>query len=300
MKTIRDAHFQKDWIDMTPQIPEPCIDWIAEKYLDVSYGPASLQKMDIYLPAQHGESCPLVVLVHGGGFCACDKRDWHLYPGFYALQAGFALASVNYQLSPEVRFPTPLDDLKTALRFLREHAVQYSISTRDVFLYGTSAGGNLVTLAAFQNAGTAQGVCGVAALCPLLDFEAQWHYLRTMTPAIPEREILCNAMIDYLGASPEQDRQTALRASTAMYITEAAPPFYIQHGTLDPAVPVAQAYQFAQQLREKCGEGNVHLDILEGVAHAGGGPEFLEEEHIAPILAFFRALCHKSEEEAAT
>jgi len=33
---------------------------------------------------------------------------------------------------------------------------------------------------------------------------------------------------------------------------------------------------------------------MEGVAHAGGGPEFLEEEHILPILGFFRALCRET------
>lgn len=290
MKTIRDAHFVPEWIDMAPEVPVPRIDWIAEKHLDLAYGAHPLQTLDLYLPSNAQKLLPLVVLVHGGGFCLCDKRDWHLYPGFYALREGFALASVNYRLAPEARFPAPVDDLKEAVRFLRAHAQQYGLRTDDVFLYGTSAGGNLVTLTGLQNAGTQEAVAGVAALCPLLDFENQWAFMEKLDLDAATLEMLRQSAVQYLGTTPEADAALARRASAREFITPKAPPFYIQHGTLDPAVPVVQSQEFAAQLRA-AGSGNVTLDIMEGVAHAGGGPEFLEEEHIVPILEFFRGLC---------
>ena len=292
MKTIRDAHFVPEWIDMQPEVPVPRIDWIGEKYLDLAYGPDPLQTLDLYLPPRvDAEPLPLVVLVHGGGFCLCDKRDWHLYPGFYALRQGFALASVNYRLAPAVRFPAPAEDLKTALRFLRENAEGYGLRRGDVFLYGTSAGGNLVTLVGLQNAGTPEAVAGVAALCPLLDFENYWAYVRELDLPAGMLEELKKAAAWYLGTEPEADPALARRAGAAAYLTAKAPPFYVQHGTADPGVPVQQSIEFTRRLREVCGEDAVRLDLLEGVAHAGGGPEFLEEEHIAPILDFFRSLC---------
>lgn len=294
MKTIRDAQFVPAWIDMTPQVPEPRIDWIEEKYLDLAYGEDPLQRLDLYLPPHAEKPLPLVVLVHGGGFCLCDKRDWHLYPGFYALREGFALASVNYRLAPAARFPAPVEDLKTALRFLRAQAGRYGLRTQDVFLYWTSAGGNLVTLAGLQNAGTPEAVAGVAALCPLLDFENQWAYVQAMEGEAAVREMFLASAVQYLGAAPSEDAPLARRAGAREYITPKAPPFYLQHGTLDPAVPVEQAREFAAQLRAVCGGGAVTLDLMEGVAHAGGGPEFLEEEHILPILGFFRALCRET------
>ena len=101
----------------------PRVDWIREKKLDVAYGGDPLQKMDIYYPNEvQKESYPVVILVHGGGFAMCDKRDWHVYPGFHALGRGFALVSVNYRLVPQVSYPAESDDLKRAVLYLRKHA----------------------------------------------------------------------------------------------------------------------------------------------------------------------------------
>ena len=51
MKTIRDAQFVPAWIDMTPQVPEPRIDWIEEKYLDLAYGEDPLQRLCLLYPS---------------------------------------------------------------------------------------------------------------------------------------------------------------------------------------------------------------------------------------------------------
>lgn len=290
MKTIRDAKFVPQWIDLEPQIPEPRIDWIETKHLDLAYGTDPLQRLDLYLPP-HSGPLSLVVLVHGGGFALCDKRDWHLYPGFYALREGFALASVNYRLAPAARFPAPVEDLKAAIAFLRERAEEYGLRREDVFLYGTSAGGNLVSLAGLQLAGTRDQVRGVAALCPLLDFEDQWVYLEKAPLDEATRAMMKAAAVQYLGAAPSEAAELARRAGARAWLTPQSPPFYIQHGTLDPAIPVEQARNFARSLQELCGADRVVLDVIEGAAHAGGGPEFLEQEHILPILAFFKGLC---------
>lgn len=276
---------------MGPEVPVPRTDWIRRQYRDLAYGPEALQRLDLYLPNDAAGALPVVVLVHGGGFCACDKRDWHLYPGFYALQRGFALASVNYRLAPAAKFPTPVEDVKEAVRFLRVHAREYGLSGEKMFLYGTSAGGNLVAVAGLQNAGTPEAVQGVAALCPILDFEDQWRYLNGLPGGDPMRGMLEGAAVQYLGGTPEQMPELARSAGAFGFITAQAPAFYLQHGTQDPAIPVEQTRSFAQALRAAGTRRPVVLNILEGVAHAGGGPDFLEEEHIAPIFDFFLEQC---------
>ena len=208
-------------------------------------------------------------------------------PAFYALQRGFALASVNYRLAPAAKFPTPVEDVKKLSAFLRVHAREYGLSGEKMFLYGTSAGGNLVAVAGLQNAGTPEAVQGVAALCPILDFEDQWRYLNGLPGDEPMRGMLEGAAVQYLGGTPEQMPELARSAGAFGFITAQAPAFYLQHGTRDPAIPVEQTRSFAQALRATGTRRPVVLDILEGVAHAGGGPDFLEEEHIAPIFDFF-------------
>jgi len=285
MKTIRDAKFVAEWINMEPMVPEPRIDWIDKKYLDIAYGDDPLQKFDLYMP-DDDKPVPLVILVHGGGWCCCDKRDWHLYPGFYALKKGFALASINYRLAPAVQFPKPLEDVKSAINYIRDHASELGVRKEDIFLYGTSAGGNLVALAGLQNAGSKNAVSGVAALCPLIDFENQCKYWEIYHDIASEYVTLSRSQLrDYLGEESYKE------AGTKKHITKEAPPFYIQHGTLDPAVPFIQSYNLANQLREVCGKEQVVFDILDNTGHAGGGPEFLEKEHIIPIFDFFLKYC---------
>ena len=299
MSTIRDAHFIPEWIDMGPQVPEPKIDWIKEKYLDLKYGDDPLQAIDLYLPNDRPAGpLPVLVLVHGGGFALCDKRDWHVYPGFFALGEGFALASVNYRLTPTVRVPAPVYDLKAALTWLRAHAEQYGLDKENFFLYGTSAGGNLVSVAALSDAAgklaqpgaepgkPAYNVRAVANLCGLVDFEGFWQVISTLPLPEEMKQMFAATARDYLGVMPDEDPAMAQTAGAAAYVTSKAPPFYIQHGTADPAVPLAQALALAQQLQAAGAE--VELDIMEGVAHAGGGPEYLEPEHVLPILQFFK------------
>ena len=289
---IRETRFVPGWMDMGPKIPVPKIDWISEKKLDVSYGEHRLQKMDIYYPNDRKkDSYPVVILVHGGGFTHCDKRDWHLYPGFFALERGFVLASVNYRLAPEVSYPALTEDLKSAIVFLRSNAEKFDLDPDNIFLYGTSAGGNMVSLVGLEgNASKGSGrdfhVNAVAALCPAINFPRWLKRVPWYLKLLPE---VRRTIRGYLGGNPTRNPELAIRASADTRITGDWPAFYIQHGDQDPLIPVEQAVDFARALRDQgaLGEKDLVLDVLKGAAHAGGGPDFLEPEHILPILGFF-------------
>lgn len=62
--------------------------------------------------------------------------------------AGYAVASVNYRLAPEVRFPAQIEDVKCAIRYLRAKAPKYGLNASEIFAFGTSVGGQLAALAA--------------------------------------------------------------------------------------------------------------------------------------------------------
>lgn len=289
---IRKTKFVEEWIDMGPKIPVPRVDWIREKKLDVAYGKDSLQKMDIYYPnGMAKESYPVLILVHGGGFAMCDKRDWHVYPGFHALGRGFVLVSVNYRLAPAVSYPAESEDLKQAVVYLRKNASQLRLQEENFFLYGTSAGGNLVTIVGMEGADSLGKeadfhVNAVTALCPLLNFPdwiltAPWHI--KMMPSTKK------ALHGYLGGNPRKNPQLAVQASADNYISAHPPAFYLQHGDKDPAVPVHQSIEFYEKLKASgyFAEGDLILDILRDTPHAGAGPEYLEEKNVLPILEFF-------------
>ncbi len=290
---IRKTKFVPEWIDMGPNIPVPRIDWIKDKHLDVPYGDAPLQKMDIYYPNDiQKDAYPTLILVHGGGFAICDKRDWHVYPGFHALGEGFALVSVNYRLTPDVSFPAETDDLKAAVAYLRQHAKELRLDADNFFLYGTSAGGNLVSFVGLEgdaSRGTAQDfhVNAVASLCGLISFpdfikDANWFF--KLLP--PVRKMT----VGYLGGNPSKNPELAVQASADSRIAPNPPAFYIQHGDKDPAVPVRQSIDFYEKLKATGSfkDSDLVLDILKGTPHAGAGPEYLEPTNVLPIIEFFK------------
>ena len=66
--------------------------------------------------------------------------------------AGFAVASIDYRLRGTAPLPAAIEDVKTAVRFLRAHAEEYGINPKAVAVAGESSGGYLAAFAAFAGA----------------------------------------------------------------------------------------------------------------------------------------------------
>lgn len=293
---IRKTKFIPEWIDMTPKIPVPRIDWIKNKQLEIAYGNDPLQRYDLYYPPNEGpEPYPVVIIVHGGGFSHMDKRDWHMYPGFFALQEGFALISVNYRLAPETKHSGQVDDLTAAILHIKAHAAEWKLDSERLFLYGTSAGGNLVSIVGLKayNQNAPYAVRAIAALCPLLSFTWIWEerhkrgaslFLRIMFP------YMCH---NVFGVGPAKAVPVMEQASAENYIQKTVPAFYLQTGTQDPAIDYRHIIRFHERLAaaENTGPDRLVLDLLEGAPHAGAGPDYLEPPSIMPILEFFKKQC---------
>ncbi len=100
-------------------------------------------RLDLVAPAGHRGALPLIVYIHGGAWIGGDKWDC---PGAILVKAGYAVASVNYRLADQAKFPAQINDLKAAIRYLRAHARQYNIDAQKIGVWGHSAGGHLAAL----------------------------------------------------------------------------------------------------------------------------------------------------------
>jgi acetyl esterase/lipase len=130
----------------------------AEKY------PVSVQKLiyaspggrdlalDLYLPGKLTGRAPVIVFLHGGGWSGGTTTTGPDFRRFFA-QDGFAMASIEYRLTPSVTFPSNAEDVKTAVRWLRANADRYDLNPRRIGLWGTSAGGHLAAIAGLTPAG---------------------------------------------------------------------------------------------------------------------------------------------------
>src|SRR5436190_12031384 len=103
---------------------------------NIEYGVAGGEslKLDAYVPEGSGPF-PTVILVHGGGWTGGDKsggpKKGYMAPMHEPLQrAGFAWFSINYRLAPAYRYPACIEDIETAIRWVKTHAAEYHLDPR--------------------------------------------------------------------------------------------------------------------------------------------------------------------------
>ena len=115
-----------------------------------AFGSDAKQSLD-YWPAAGGGfgRPPLVVFVHGGAWSMGDKSNgtgkWK--PAHFTA-AGYAFASLDYRLVPQVRVEDEAADVARGLAFLIAHAGELGFDPARVVLMGHSAGAHLAALVA--------------------------------------------------------------------------------------------------------------------------------------------------------
>lgn len=103
----------------------------------------------VYVPysLENTEQRPALVFAHGGGWCLGSLDAWNRSCRLLAETIQQVVFSVDYRLAPEFKFPTPLNDFFTALRYIHENASLFGIDQNCIAVGGDSAGANIATAA---------------------------------------------------------------------------------------------------------------------------------------------------------
>ena len=119
-----------------------------EKFRDISYGPYDKWNLlDVYVPKENpygGKPFPVILNIHGGGYFYGDKELYRFYCMRLA-KDGFAVVNINYRLSPEFRFPSPIEDAMTVMHWIGDNAKEYNLDPQNVFMVGDSAGAQITS-----------------------------------------------------------------------------------------------------------------------------------------------------------
>lgn len=103
-------------------------------------------QMDIYHPQTlSSEPKPAVLVIHGGAWVSGKRQDMATMCEALA-QEGFLAATVSYRLAPKHKWPTMVEDVRTAVRYLRSRAAELKIDPNRLGAAGASAGGHLALL----------------------------------------------------------------------------------------------------------------------------------------------------------
>ena len=241
-----------------------------EEHLDLSYGPAESERLDLSRPVGGGPSLPLVVWAHGGAWVGGDKSDVGFYMHRLAAE-GFVCVAINYALAPETNYPEPVRQLGRALAWLTEHATSYGLSPDHVVLAGSSAGGQVA--AQYAAIVTSPPYAAAVGIEPALDSSQLAGTVLHCGPYDPADALQGRGWRGwyartvgwaYLGTKDFGAPQVR-EASVVTHLTAAFPPTLLTAGEKDSLSP--QAHAFAARLAEL---GVPH----EGLWFAGVDHEF--------------------------
>lgn len=282
----QDMH--DDQINQTVHVPSnPKLSGMARMIRDVAYKTgADHLVMDIIAPQSTGDDderrYPAVVFVQGSAWTTPD-RDAQIPQLSRLAHEGYVVATVNHRdasRNPEYRFPAYLEDVKSAVRFLRTHADRWQVDTDRIGIWGTSSGGNTALLVGLTaddpryedgtNPGVSDAVDYVVACFPPTDLtetiEAFGH------EDDPFRLYYAGPLAAVLGATPqsgitEEIRQRAADMSPYLQVESGRhyPPTLLLHGTGDRVVPYRQSVKMRDRLVDN---GNsARLVLVDGADH---------------------------------
>jgi len=249
-------------------------------------------KLDLYVPT-NVSSPPVIVWIHGGAWRGGSKNNPSIQP---LTEKGFAVASVEYRLSPIAQFPAQIHDIKAAIRYLRGTAKDHGIATEKIAISGGSAGGHLAALVGVTNGnkelegdlGNYKGQSSdVQSIVIFYGASNLTTILAQSTPhgvnmRVPALELL-------LGGQPDSKPDLARLASPVFHVDKSDPPLLWYHGDQDPQMPVNQGLEMLGAYK-KLGLP-VTFEPVFGGGH--GGKLFFTPEQFQQVTAFLTSTLQK-------
>jgi len=93
---------------------------------------------------------PIIIFIHGGGWCIGDLNSHDQQCRRIALETGYPVISVEYQLSPEVKYPVALNEITEVIEYIIKTPDYIKADENQIILMGDSAGGNLAITSALK------------------------------------------------------------------------------------------------------------------------------------------------------
>ena len=201
------------------------------------YGRRDLH-VDIFRP-DDDKTYPALLMIHGGGWNSGNK-SLQVPMAQQIASKGYVTIPVEYRLIPEALYPAGLHDVKTAIRWAREHAAEYGIDPERIAVSGCSAGAQLATLAGVTNGSkrhegkgqwrkTSSDVQAVISMDGIATFVSESNIADAVDRFEKKGELPVNAK--WLGGLYKDSPENWKEASALLWITpKSAPVCFINSG----------------------------------------------------------------------
>ena len=192
---------------------------------------------------------PCVIVLHGGGWIEGDRKDNGTKRPLndWLARRGYAVASIDYRLSPASIWPAPRDDVLAAMAYLRSHATALGIDPSRFVLLGRSAGGQIAAATAYS--AHDPGIRGVIVFYAPTDFRMTWDASASADPNLRWGDVRPWLKM-FLGGTPESAGAAYDSASATRLIDSGTPPTLLLQGRLDVNVMERQNDLLAKRLAD--------------------------------------------------
>lgn len=271
-----------DVLDTLPSSPSPSgrptawrTTWSRRRFVEksntVSYGPhgrANLADVWRRRDLPRDGKAPVLLEVPGGAWAIGWRRP-QAYPLMSHLaDRGWICVAMNYRVSPAHTWPDHIVDVKRALAWIKDNIADYGGDPDFIAITGGSAGGHLAALAALTpgdpeyQPGFPDADTSVVAAVPVYG-RYDWYTVR----GNGRREFI--GYLERLVVKRQfgRFRDIYTAASPIRRLRADAPPFFILHGEDDSVIPVGEARDFVEQIRQ-VSQSPVLYAELPGAQHA--------------------------------
>jgi acetyl esterase/lipase len=226
--------------------------------------------MALFAPTPSDRPAPVVLQVHGGGWERGERFiDLAQSPTAVQLaERGMVVASINYRLAPENPWPDQIIDVKCAVRFLRANALELGIDPDRIAAWGSSAGGQLVSLLGVGDTPAAWDAGAYGDVSSRVDAVVD-EFGPADLSATGWGAYITKIFRTVFG-SDSASSPVLHQASPINYVGPGDPPFLILQGTADRIVPAAQSEKLAERL--EADQVPTELVLVARGAHGLGTP----------------------------
>jgi len=240
-------------------------------------------QLNLARPKNSERLLPCVLCLHGGGFRA-GNRDSYTPLLLKLAERGYVAVAASYRLAPKYQFPAAIFDVKAAVRWLKANAGVYQIDADRIGVTGDSAGGHLaqflgVTAEVERFEGDEGNPAQSSRVACVVNKYGPSDFTKSYGKSVDAAEVLPL----WLGGDLETAREKHVVSSPLNWVTPAAAPTLILHGTEDKYV----AYEQGVWMRDRLNSCGVRVEMLtlEGAGHGFKGADAERAE--AAMLAFF-------------
>ena len=117
-----------------------------DRVLDV--GPKGRTNIRVYRPENAEGTLPVVIYTHGGGWVLGDRETHDRLVRELAVGANAVVVFVDYDRSPESRYPVAVEESYAVLKHVAEHPQEFGADASSIAIAGDSVGGNMTAVVA--------------------------------------------------------------------------------------------------------------------------------------------------------